>query len=95
MMKLNILHLVFLLIGSVFAAGPLTSGACKLEIYSRGFESWHDLTEGFLYGLHSNPAPTVNECFLCDRLGLAIGAIQIALVDLQVTRPDWITDAII
>ena len=63
------------LITFVLARGPQASGPCKLEVYERGFESWHDLIEGFLYGLHENPAPTVNECFLCDTIGLAAGGI--------------------
>ena len=66
----------------VFARGPQASGPCKMEVYNKGFEEWHDLAEGFLYGLHKNPPARVEDCSICDRMGLAVGGIQLALVNL-------------
>ena len=53
-----------------------------MEVYNKGFEEWHDLAEGFLYGLHKNPPARVEDCSICDRMGLAVGGIQLALVNL-------------
>ena len=48
-----------------------------------------------MYGLRYDPEETVNDCNICNLIGHAAAGAQAAIVALEVTRLDWITDIFI
>ena len=65
-----------LLASSVNASKMNTDGAaCRLKMFEGDLASWHDLIEGITYALYNEPAATVDDCPLCDKLGRHVGGI--------------------
>ena len=85
-MKLQVITFVLALLLNIASADRLSSGDCVLSLVVNDYNRWHDVVQGFVYALYNNPPPSINECTHCDRIGRNVGAIQMAISDLEATR---------
>lgn len=64
-------------------------GKCNLKIFQEDVDQWHDLAEGFIFGLYQNPLETADQCAFCDKIGRHVGGLQAAIAALQANR-NWL-----
>lgn len=63
--------------------------ACNLKIFQEDVDEWHDLVEGFIYGLYKDPIEKAEDCAFCDKIGRHFGGMQAAVSMLQADR-NWV-----
>ena len=87
-----IINIAFsLTIVNAAASGYLSSGPCKLKLWeAEDYDQWHDIVQGFLYGMYYRPPSLVTNCDLCDSIAKNIGAIQMVISDLELSRYQWV-----
>ena len=65
------------------AGEKLSTKACNLKVLSEDYDQWHDLAEGFVYGMYKAPPAKLNDCWYCDNIGRATGSMQRAVASLE------------